>query len=354
MIYLLLASPLLAPFIARLIWPHKITWKEWGLATVLAIVPILIIYAAGRYIDVYDTEYLNGQVTDKQRVHGHYVRSYSCNCHSVCSGSGNNRSCTQRCSTCYEDRYTVKWWADTSVGRIHFDSEDSSSKRVYKLPDPEAYTLCSKGDPATVPHRFTNYIKASQRSLFRREPKNGFIAPRYMYVYDFYRAIRVSNHPGVVDHMRLNTLLNETLRTLGPEKRVNIVVVLTDKGKEFKEQLQNAWISGKKNDVVVLIGLAEHAVQWADAFTYGKSRGNERLVVGLRDSLNDIGTFDPRRVHDQIVLNIEEHYVLPKTEDYEYLMREIEPPTWLVVILVILSIGGTIALVRWMHKQDVA
>src|SRR5690349_13112667 len=49
-----------------------------------------------------DVEVINGFVTSKQQQRVSCSHSYSCRCHRVCSGSGKNRTCRQKCDTCYE------------------------------------------------------------------------------------------------------------------------------------------------------------------------------------------------------------------------------------------------------------
>ena len=85
----------------------------------MGVVIVSVVWVAGAYSTSYDTEIWNGQVIKKERVHNHYLQSYSCNCHSVSCGDGCS---TTQCDTCYEDRYTVDWSASTTVGHITLDA----------------------------------------------------------------------------------------------------------------------------------------------------------------------------------------------------------------------------------------
>ena len=51
--------------------------------------------------------------------------------------------------------------------------------------------------------------------------------------------------------------------------------------------------------------------------------------------------------------NIEKHYKKMNMEDYEYLKDNIEPPTWVLILAAIVSIGGSIGLTFFFYKNDV-
>ena len=175
---LLLLFPLAWPFIAKRIWHTTINWQEMGLNIVIIVLLAAGVWQLGKYGQTADTEIWNGRVVSKERVHGHYLRSYDCNCHEVCSGSGDNRSCSTECDTCYEDRYTVKWSAKTTVGNVTFDTKDSPWISVYLSPDPPAYARCVKGEPASIEHGFVNYVKAVPESLFRQDGAENVFADK--------------------------------------------------------------------------------------------------------------------------------------------------------------------------------
>src|SRR3989344_1255733 len=114
----LLTFPLIWPFIAKRIWHRSINATEMVINIVVVVLLSLGVWELGKYGQLIDMEILNGHVTSKNRAHGHYIRSYSCNCRETCSGSGSNEYCSQECDTCYEDHYTVTWTADTTVGGV--------------------------------------------------------------------------------------------------------------------------------------------------------------------------------------------------------------------------------------------
>src|SRR5690554_6260129 len=101
--YLILLIPVIIALVARWKFHHTITWPEVAAQTLAVIVVVTTVWFTGIYGKMSDTELWNGQVTEKKRDHGHYLRSYQCNC---TTDSNGNTSC----QTCYEDRYTVDWY----------------------------------------------------------------------------------------------------------------------------------------------------------------------------------------------------------------------------------------------------
>ncbi len=124
--YFILAVPVLWALFMRLKFKATITWLEMGAQILVVSIVLGIVWMAGSWSQTHDTEIWNGQVTKKTRDHGHYVRSYDCNCYQSCSGSGDTRSCHQVCQTCYEDHYTVDWFLISTIGKIRLKYSDST------------------------------------------------------------------------------------------------------------------------------------------------------------------------------------------------------------------------------------
>lgn len=355
----LLAFPLVWPFIARRIWHTQINLTEMVTNIVLVAFVSFGVWELGKYGQLTDTEIWNGSVTAKNREHGHYITSYSCNCRETCSGSGESRSCTQTCDTCYEDHYTVTWTADTTVGNVTFDKKDSTWRSVYNSLDPGVYTRCKVGEPASIEHGYTNYIQAVPQSLFGRRNVADFVGkvPSYPRVYDFYHINRVLNVDSKISHdatMKINDDLNEMLKTLGRKKEVNVAVILTEiDDPTYRYAVENAWLGGEKNDVVVFVGLNGTTITWSDVMTWALNKGNELFHVKMRDTLKDLKTLDPQTFTPAVADTIAKHYDRPEMKQFEYLAEEVEPPTWVIVLAVIIAIGGSIGLSIFFLRYEV-
>lgn len=359
-IWLLLLFPLVWPFIAKRIWDAKITWSELALSVVVVSILTTGTHQLGKYGQTIDYEIWNGVITSKNRDHGTYEQAYDCNCVESCSGSGNSRSCSTTCQTCYETHYTVTWTANSTAGNMTFDHKDSTWRSVYASPDPTVYKKCEKGQPASRTHKYTNYVQAVPNSLFNDDSKlaeqfAGNI-PKYPEVYGFYRLNRVVNVGAKVPPTfvkELNTNINNTLRTVGPKKQVNVVVVLTSiPDPSYRYAVENAWQGGEKNDVVVFIGTDGNTILWSDVMTWAHNSGNELFHVKLRDGIKATA-IDPTAMGDMITSTIWKHFDRPEMAAYEYLQDEIEPPLWVLCIAIFFSIGGPLFGSWLFHRTNI-
>jgi|SRR5581483_545429 len=350
----LLLFPIIWPFIAKAIWSRDITIKEMLLNIVIVIVLIILAWETTSYVSMLDTEIWNGEILSKHRVHGSYVRSYSCNCTTDSKGN-------QTCQTCYEDHYTVNWYAKSNINDIQFDYADWTSRGVYSLPDPASYSSCKIGDPVSLERRFKNYVKVASKSLFHLDPNLAVFEksiPNYPKVFSFYKINRVLNTNSSISQDQINLLndnLNHGLKELGPKKQANIVVILTGiNDHNYKSAVESNWLGGKKNDILVFIGTdADKNITWADASTWAFNSGNEMLQVKLRDSLLESKTFDAETISKIILDSTNNYYKRPHMKDFKYLLDDIEPPMWVFITLLIIGIAGSIGLSIFFIKENV-
>ncbi len=358
--YILLV--MIVPLGIALIFKYQLkktyTWKELGINLGVVFALVTIIWFSGSMSQTADVEVWNGKILSKSRVQDSYVRSYSCNCRSVCSGSGKNQTCSTVCDTCYEDRYTVDWTARSTVGGITFKSLDSGSRSVYRTKDPAAYKKCSVGEPASKEHRYTNYVKAAPDSLFNTAlDEDVYPIPAYPRVHSFYKVNRVLNVSTKLkskDIATLDRLLSESLILLGAKKQVNIIVILTEiDDSSYRFSVENKWLGAKKNDVVVFLGLDGDTITWTDVMTWGLNRGNEVFQATLKSELSSIKTFNAQSIAEVVVNTTGSLYDRPMMKDYEYLKDDIQPPGWLLTTCFILSLLVSLGLTYFFHKNEV-
>lgn len=358
---ILLLFPLAWPFLAKRIWNTTINWQEMVLQIFIVTIITTGVWQAGKYGQTEDTEIWNGQITAKSRDHGQYTESYDCNCHTTCSGSGNNRSCSEECDTCYREHYTVTWAAKSTIGSITFEHLDRTSTSVYATPDPATYTNCKVGEPAAGERTYTNYVQAVPESLFHdnsntAEQFKGQI-PAYPRVYGFYKINRVLTVGTKIPESLVTSLndgIGNELKTLGPAKQVNVIMILTEiDDPTYRYAIENAWLGGEKNDVVIFIGVDGTKITWADEMTWALNSGNELFHEVMVDGLKEIGSIDSPEVVPFIGKTIATKYDRPQMKDYAYLKDAIEPPTWVIVLAILLAIGGSIGLTVVFHKIDV-
>lgn len=350
-LYLLILAVSFLPFIFKYFFNTTINWLEFSINLIVPIIIVIIVIQLGKYSELKDVEIWNGEITSKNREHGSYIRTYQCNCRT--------RNKTRTCSTCTENRYTVNWTAQSTVGNILFKHLDSSSSLVYLTPNPSIYEKCEIGQPAAIQHDWTNYVKASKDSLFTsKEYKfdGKSILPSYPLNYDFYKMNRVLNAGSGVSNeviKSLNDSLNNELKRLGPKKQVNIIVVFTSaSNRDYRHSLEAHWEGVKKNDVIVVINPSA-PVKWVDIITWGKNKGNEMLQVKLRDDILSLSNIDSDNLTKAVVRNIEQHFKRLSEQEFEYLKEEIDPPVWSIILGLVLAVSCSLGMTYYFHRNEI-
>lgn len=301
-------------------------------------------FYAGKGYQTHDVEIWNGQITSKARLHGEYEKSYSCMCVKTCTGPGPNPICTEICQTCYETHYTVKWKVESTLGGYTIATKDRTSKSVYLSPDPDKYRRTYVGEPCSSVNSYINYIKAVPESLFRpssKETKEKFakLIPKYpIDIYDTWNIDRVLpvnvKMPDVADW---NKKLSDKLKTIGPAKQANAVIVLVNTNdRNYSYALRDAWLNGKKNDVVLIIGTTKfpEKADWVDVLAFVD---NELFKIKLRDDIMGLDTLTADKVIDTLASNITTNFKRKSMKNFKYLESEIDPPSWLILVSVILT-----------------
>lgn len=354
---------LLVPFIwfifAKIWLRTTFNWTEFAISIGVVTLLVTAVVAGSKWGATQDTEIWNGKVTKKEMVDDYYQTSYSCNCTTTCSGSGSSRSCSESCDTCYTDHYTRSYDGYSTVGNWTFDSIDTEWRmRRDSFGPPASYTNCKVGEPAAREHSYTNYVQAVPQSLFHDDSTvaQDFAGkiPSYPRVHSFYKINRVLQVGVSNTHAReINSRLNQALITLGRSKQANIVVILTDiKDPTYRFAVENAWLGGEKNDVIVIIGLDGDNIVWSDTITWALNDGNELFNVTMRDGVKNLGTMDPDTFVPFVTSTISKLYDRPEMKDYEYLEDEIEPPTWALITAIILAFGGSAGLTFLFHHHE--
>lgn len=352
---LLLIFPLCWPFVAKLIWKHELTFAEVGANLAIGALVVTLGWALGKYGQTWDTEILNGAVTSKYSERVSCAHSYECNCYDSCSGSGDKRTCTRVCSTCYEHSYDVDWVLDTTVGNITIDRVDRQGTQ-----EPLRFSRAAVDDPVARSSSFVNYIKAVPESLFNASAEASLVQsfagqlPTYpSHIHDYHYVNRVLASGVSVPELSIwNLELAKTLRKLGPLKQANLVVVFTNAPSEqYANALRAAWLGGKKNDVVVVMGTPNYpSIEWVSVFSWSDA---ELFKVQLRDALRDLKEVRRDDFFTLVASHIEKGFVRKPMQDFAYLESQIEPPTWALVILVMLSIGASVLTSRFLAQNTI-
>jgi len=322
------------------------TWHEFlghvGIACLVALISTGLVYCS----NTSDTEIWNGRVSKKQREEVHCRHDYCCGyCESCSTDSNGSTSCyTYCCSTCYEHNYDVDWnyWT-TDAGGNSISTIDRQG-----IKEPPRWTQIIVGEPSSSRHSFENYIKAAPDTLFQYSglvEKYKDNLPDYpSRVFDYYRLNRMTlaNGAMVPKIQEWNYDLSDLNAKVGAPKEANVIIVLVkDFGEEYFNALQQHWLGGKKNDIVVVLGVSEDninniKINWVRVFSWAKS---DYFNIKLRDALLEIGNLDNRQlILSAIEKNTFSFFERKPMEDFEYLKASITPTTTQLIVALIINL----------------
>ncbi len=297
---------------------------------------------AGQTLDV---EILNGEVVSKHSEKVSCEHSYSCNCRQVesCStDSQGRRSCSSStvCDTCYEHSFDVDWIVNANIGKARISRVDRQG-----VSTPPRWAATQMGEPFADTHTHTNYVKAVPESVFHLS--DSLIAEKFKNmipaypkdIYDYYRINRaLTVGVNVPDLQQWSNDLSVILKQLGPQKQANIITVFVKSDDpSYEYALRQAWLGAKKNDIVIIFGTTQYpTIDWVRVMSW---TDKEIFKVKLRDSLEEMKTIDRPSMIALIKDVTQKEFKRKSMKDFAYLENEIEPPTWVIILAIIIMFG---------------
>lgn len=306
-----------------------------------------ILFAMGQ---LHDTEVITGSVLNKQRVHDSYEESYDCNCRTVTSGSGNSKTTSTVCDTCWRTIYTVDWFLNTTIGRIDIASKESEWRSVYNSINPRAYLDAKPGEACSQYRSYQNYILASPDSLFNaseyRDTSFDAAIPAYPRIYGIYKmkhTLSVDNAIPYQERDAWDLGIRNHLKARNANTEPNVLFVFTKTtDRTYRYALERKWLGGKKNDLVVVVGTSEYPkVDWVEVITLGNTSGNELTAIKIRNRLEDM-KLDPVKTVKATFDVIDAHFDMKPITDFEYLKDEQQITFWQAILIVIVSLIASI------------
>lgn len=349
---ILFLIPALIALVFFLVTKNTITLKEFmlqiAIQVVIAVTSVVMIY----HRNTSDTEVWNGTVTGKQQVQVSCSHSYRCFCHQSCSGSGKSRSCHQVCQTCHEHSHDYNWQVDSTIGSLNISRIDRQG-----VNEPPRFTAVKIGEAYSDTRPFRNYIKAAPDTLFRHQGlmnKFAHVIPQYPnQIYDYYRLDRtVVVNGSLSDTKQWNEDLSKINRDIGKPVGVNMIVVFAfNQPREYFYALQQAWIGGKKNDVILVIGTnSQKQVQWAEVMAWTT---NEMFKVKLRDRIQDLKEINRSEIITALKEETQSRFKRRSMEDFAYLESSITPSVTEWMIGLIIGVVAAIIMGIVMHREDI-
>lgn len=304
----------------------------------------LIATGASIYFSTSSIEILNGQVTEKYRDRVSCSHSYSCRCRTEYSGTGKDRTSRRVCDTCYEHWNDYDWVVKSTVGRFEINRINRQGTK-----EPPRWTEVKIGDPASTEHRYTNWIKTADHSLFnvKKSVSEQYKKqiPKYPgEIYDYYKINRIVTVGTDVPNLEnYNLYLSNYLRQLGPSKQANMIFVITSvNDSAYADAVYSAWNGAEKNDIVVFLGVQNNEIKWASVKSWAEF---DIFNVKLRDRLVGLKTFNMKWAIDVSVDEAYKSFKRKPMKKFEYLKNDIQSLStfniiMLVMIILIVHAGG--------------
>lgn len=346
----IVAIPILIACINFLIFRRKVNMAEFfmqigGICLIMAIT-VFGCSASKKS----DTEVLNGIVTSKARHEVSCRHSYPCHCYTYeCGSSKSPMTCTH-CDTCYEHDYDVDWDVAANCGMSN-NQFSVSTIDSQGLQEPPRWTKFAVGDPYATTHGYDNYVKANSDTIIKthgyQEKFQNFIPAYPMSISDYYtrldRVLTIGSAASMVkDIAAWNVDVTNINKTLGPKKQCNVIVIFTPSlSEDYFYALKEAWIGGKKNDVVVIIDInKDGAIDWSNTIAWAKE---DIMRIKLRDDIMTIGKIDRPAIIKAINDDVNKYFKRKSMKEYKYLDKAIiltdNEFMWFCIIAILLSIG---------------
>lgn len=328
----------------------RINLREFGCHIVVACSIIGLGYGLALQNRSHDIEHWNGVITIKDMETTGCCHSYPCNCHEICSGSGEDRSCYTHCDTCHLHSHDKEFFATTSNGENAY----SDGCNAPGDEPPARWKSINIGEPTSIEHGFTNYIKGNPDSILRRQgslEKWANHVPAYPRVYDYYRASKILiDGLNVPELQKFNEQLSKINARLGKEKQVNIIIILTSvRDLSYAEAVKEAWLGGKKNDFIVIVGLSDYpTIEWVNILSWTT---RESLKVTLRNALLEQKTFDESSLM-LIEEAVKKDFVIRQWQDFDYLKATVEPTPIVQAVLMFVGVLLSIGLQIYFYHED--
>jgi hypothetical protein len=342
----LLLIPLLMGGTLFFFFRLTITLKEFLLLELIAVAVATGGFFIARWGALQDTEHWNGRVT--QKIHN---SQSCCHCRQVCSTCTDSKGRSYSCQ-CHQvcDHFRDYYWSlaistgDTvTVENCEPDEDDV----------PVVWARAKIGEPASVPHLYTNYLRADPDSLLRRtaDPRFEALVPVFPEVYEFYKVRKVVQI-GIAVPFDWDEGLREINADLGAKKEVDITMLFTrEANPEFANAVEARWLYGPKNALIIVVGAPDgETIEWARVVTI--SRGEEVKII-LRDGLPGMTIGNPDAALTFVRKTVEENFHRTSMTEFEYLASAAKPSDGWLIALYVFTLLLTGGLAWYMHHNDV-
>lgn len=353
--------------------PGNFTWTELPLQLAVSVVTLILLFAFffSTAANLSDLEVWNGYV-QKAEYYEEWTERVETR---VCTSTDKDGHCTSWRTDVSYIRHPPTWSLHTTAGNLNVGRQlyqtyvryfgNEQKTELYHMNqssfgDGDMYYVTyqpgfHKVVPASQEHLFVNYLRASDSIKKIQGNLAGFqgLLRPYPRVYeDEFGNIQINRvvEAGVSLPKNwkydVDKTLDEALTTLGATKEVNVLVyVVRTSNHSFIHALAESWVNGKKNDVIVILGMQEFPkISFAHVMAWTKI---EEFKIVLRDRiLNCENLADGKAFANLIVEEVAKPPLkggfkrMPMAE-LQYLVSGIRLPWWCQLLIVI--IGGAVS-----------
>lgn len=335
--------------------PRELTWPELGLQLGSGVLILLgtfgsVVFFAGNFDDY---EIWNGHVTQATYVEGWTEVVESCDENGEnCSDSDYYHSPEYYQTLSTGDRLTIGRDAYLKIqarfGNRIWEDLDHLSEALHSNGGQYVTVWDGENDsliPAAIKKPYVNFVKASGQ--WRRQRSGDFenllldYPSVYEGVYGHIETDRVLTAGVSVPsgwQQELDAALDQALVRLGSAKQVNLLVYLVNsRSNYFVHDLQQHWHLGKKNDVVLVIGVTEFPhIQWTEVMIFA---GNENLKAELSKAVFGLETLTPAStLAETFITQVDQGFERVPMAKYEHLLYEVSIPIWAYLLIGLMNL----------------
>lgn len=378
MLFWLLLIPTIIIIIGLIAGKGRITWKEFLITEGIMILLIAGGWHIARQQSIHDVEIWNGWIA-KASYYEEWWEQVPCQ-HSIpCSHldkDGDPIHVNDGYYHLYDVDYVPPYWEAETSNNEKISIDEKYFQYLTKAFGNSEYIVINRSTkdhgrgnkyitrylmgqsefiPTAIEHSFINYIKASPNTIWRRSgqgDKFKVLIPNYPRVENKFECNRVLpmglNIPDIREWAKELSAINGRL---GSKKQVNIIlVVVNTSDSSYLYNLEQKWLGGKKNDLVIIIGATNYPhIDWVRIMSWSKS---EQLKVEIRDAISVLSLEKRTEILKTIESMVDQKFVRRPMADFKYLMASWQPTPWVTMLIFLLGVGITTALTIYFISND--
>jgi hypothetical protein len=394
MIWWALIIPLVA--VISLLTSKKIVLWEYLILFGIPSVAIVITYFISLSARQIDTEYWNGYVNSAI-----YYQSWqtwdretcykNVNCHEVCTGSDENKICSEHCDrVAYDcshcDNYPEEWEASDNLGnewRITSATYETwanmwHNKVFVELnrhiefntglfggcgKDGDAYRVTYNNDtnkiiPVVIGKHYINKVQTTYKEL-----DTSIINEYELFNYPIYDRFNYNPVLGINDFKVSKRLANWNA-ILGKSKQVHmLLLVFHNKTIEAAEYQEKYWRGGNKNEFILTVGVNKvcewdstlpgiscgDIIQWAKVISFTDQRGLKSKIESIVSNMKN--NIDYKAIVDTMAINVSKSFIRKDWDYYDSI--SVQPSKTAIIITYIITFIFTGGIVLFVLFNDI-